>query len=196
MAATTDTTGRLIIPRWRRFDLTAALGELGTGSLKPVDPRPASAAPVAGTLLGNLVADWRENRTFGFAADLVGAALAGGAPQHAQEAAQFILDLGPSVPTSALALARAALGQQTAAQAELDPKAPDREHSVGESLDCVTASARPRATSSFGSISHWPTHSSGRASPRPRNPKSSGSSTRQSIRPSLCRAPLRPLRGP
>src|SRR5207247_5402102 len=60
--------------------------------------------------LDSLLADWKDNRSLSFAADLVGAALVDGTPERAHDAAQFILDLGNEAPTSATALARSVLG--------------------------------------------------------------------------------------
>jgi len=111
MAASIDQADRNVIPRWRTFRLTAALGELGSPSGVSSAKRFDLLSDTSG--LNRLVEDWEENRSLSFAADLVGGALVRGLPERAREAAEFIVGLGDAAPLSATSSARSVLGLQT-----------------------------------------------------------------------------------
>lgn len=75
---------RNIIPRWRDFQTTLALGELEPAGQRV--PKPQH--------IGNIekqLADWKENKTLSFATDLIGAAISLGITTDIDEAAHFIL---------------------------------------------------------------------------------------------------------
>lgn len=76
---------RNIIPRWRDFATTLALGELSS-SLRS----DSKDAATEGSLYDQLV-DWQHNKSLSFATDLVGSGLALGRREGIEEAADFIL---------------------------------------------------------------------------------------------------------
>lgn len=76
---------RNVIPRWRDFKTTLALGELRS-SLRP-DSRDAA---VEGNLNEQII-DWQNNKSLAFATDLVGSGLVLGIRDEVEEAADFIL---------------------------------------------------------------------------------------------------------
>ena len=84
---------RKILPRWRTFDMTLNLGELGSGSMSLLHQR------ITDGFLVSRISDWKRYRTVGHAADLVGAALTIGKETLAIEAASFLLqdDLSVSI---------------------------------------------------------------------------------------------------
>jgi tetratricopeptide (TPR) repeat protein len=75
---------RTVIPRWRDFRTTLALGELQSSTPTLEDTK------AEGSLEEQLV-DWRENRSLAFATDLVGAGFVLGMPDEIQDAANFVL---------------------------------------------------------------------------------------------------------
>ncbi len=88
MSGFTITKSRNVIPRWRTFDDTAALGELGPSSRKPSTP---SSTPSQPDSLAQTRADWDKHQTIGHAADLVGAALFLDRSDEVQDAIDFLL---------------------------------------------------------------------------------------------------------
>jgi tetratricopeptide (TPR) repeat protein len=95
---------RTIIPRWRDFRTTLALGELEPVGLRSVDSPAPSSEDVADQLR-----DWQSHRSLAFATDLVGAAFVLGIEESIEEAADFILsedsestDLQKRIATQAL----------------------------------------------------------------------------------------------
>lgn len=79
---------RNIIPRWRDFKTTLALGELSS-SLR-CDSKDAA---IEGSLYEQVV-DWQHNKSLAFATDLVGSGLVLGRREGVEEAADFILSEG------------------------------------------------------------------------------------------------------
>lgn len=75
---------RNIIPRWRDYKTTLALGELRSS------PQPNITSATEGSLHDQLV-DWQNNRSLAFATDLVSAGLVLGRREEVNEAADFIL---------------------------------------------------------------------------------------------------------
>lgn len=99
MAVILEKKSRKVIPRWRSFRATAALGELSSRGLPPkllVSPEHFFARKLA---------DWRERKTLWHATDLLGAALVLGRQLDATEAAKFVLseDSGASTPARDIA---------------------------------------------------------------------------------------------
>ena len=94
---------RKVIPRWRTFDETLKLGELG--SVVP----PRVHREITSDFLARKATDWLECRTVGHAADFVGAALALGREGEAAGAARFLQD-NPDVSPWARELGVRALG--------------------------------------------------------------------------------------
>lgn len=90
---------RNIIPRWRDFRTTIAIGEL-----TPAGAPPSEALP-GGDFLAEKITAWRDNRTASFASELVGAAFFLGRQAEAEEAAKFLLSNGVDAPGPARALA-------------------------------------------------------------------------------------------
>jgi Tfp pilus assembly protein PilF len=77
---------RNIIPRWRDFKTTLALGEL-----KSVDDGASSHDLIASADLSDQIADWNANKSLAFATDLVGAGLVLGEKDGIRDAVDFIL---------------------------------------------------------------------------------------------------------
>lgn len=85
MAAVQDDQRRHVLPRWRTFGRTANARELD--SLRP-EP---SAISLGAERLAVSVAEWRRERTVGFASDLVGAGRVLGRMDEVEEARQYLL---------------------------------------------------------------------------------------------------------
>lgn len=98
MATFLENENRRIIPRWREFRVTLALGEL----LCPSVNKEPTEIPTA---LTNRISDWQAHRTRWFATDLLGAALVIGRPDLAVEAAEFILAKPSDIPAASVAAA-------------------------------------------------------------------------------------------
>src|SRR5713226_9223122 len=86
MTVPLDINIRHVIPRWRDSNSAAAQGEL--------DPLTATVpeAPVTEDFLQQKLADWSENRTLVYAADLVASGLVLGRVEEVKDAATFILE--------------------------------------------------------------------------------------------------------
>ena len=97
---------RKVVPRWRDFNTTVALGELQSAK--------SSHVPLEGLseeLILKRVAEWRRAKTIWHAADLLNTTFFGEIrPEHA-EAAQFVLDHSESSPDSLLRLAKRLTGR-------------------------------------------------------------------------------------
>lgn len=76
---------RNVIPRWRDFRTTLALGELNSSS--GIEPRTI----ILEGSLDEQITDWQNNRSLAFATDLVGSGLVIGRSEEIEEAADFIL---------------------------------------------------------------------------------------------------------
>ena len=98
-----ESQDRKIIPRWRSFGETQKLKELES----VVRPR-AHQQVITDFLLSKII-DWRDNRTVGHAADLVGAGLVLGREAEVIEAARFLLRSDPNISPWAKELAEQAL---------------------------------------------------------------------------------------
>lgn len=85
MAGFSTDKDRKVIPRWRTFEATLRLKELG-----PVTP-PRAHEKVTTDFLAQKKWDWRKHQTVGHAADLVGTALTLGREREVPEAARFLL---------------------------------------------------------------------------------------------------------
>lgn len=96
-----EKTDRKILPRWRDFLTTAALGELGS------QQKPSSGSLASKEALSEQLHAWTTAGGLGPALDLVGAALVLGLPQHSEvlRAAQFIEHHSSEVPGAASAIA-------------------------------------------------------------------------------------------
>ena len=78
---------RNIIPRWRDFKTTVAIGKLR--SSEPIQEVINEALPPPS--LDAQIADWQQHRSLSFATDLVGASLVVGEYDGIQDAVEFIL---------------------------------------------------------------------------------------------------------
>lgn len=84
MDADIEEKNRKVIPRWRDFKTTLALGELHSAI--------ASERAITGNeSLAEQLEDWHENRSLAFATDLVGSGFVLGKNDEIDEAANFIL---------------------------------------------------------------------------------------------------------
>lgn len=114
MAAFIERKDRKIIPRWRPFRLTAALGELSSQGKRN---EPTS---LGRDYLATKIGDWRANKTLWHATDLIGVALVLGRPEAAVDAAEFILANESSASAAAREVARAVLTPGTSFR--VDPR--------------------------------------------------------------------------
>ena len=102
MSTAIENIDRTIVPRWRDSAITASTGELGTFlAIAPSD------VPTSFQDLEERIADWRRNRVFGVAADLMSAAFVLGATDNreVEEAALFVLESKTYAPKPVLELA-------------------------------------------------------------------------------------------
>ena len=104
MAVFDPETNRKILPRWRTFDVTLNLGELGSNSTS------RSHQEITNDFLASRIIDWKKYRTTNHAADLVGAALTIGKETLAADAADFLLQDSINVSVWARELAQKILG--------------------------------------------------------------------------------------
>ena len=111
---------RRVIPRWRTYDETRRLGELGS----IVGPR-AHEVVISDFLTSKLV-EWRRNRTVGHASDVVGAGLTLGRESEVIDAARFLLREDLSVSSLARELAERALKAPQDRGPRLDPRPVDK----------------------------------------------------------------------
>lgn len=89
---------RSVIPRWRLFAKTVALGELdGVGS------RRLTSFGLGG--LENAVREWKEEQSIWHATDLISSAFVLGHPEVANDAATFVLENRKQASSAAIALA-------------------------------------------------------------------------------------------
>lgn len=90
---------RNIIPRWRDFNTTVAIGELKSSRqiVLPVNhPQ--------GDFLASKLKDWKNNKTIAFAAEVVGEAFVLGRQNEAVEVAKFIIEQKEGVSESLKAI--------------------------------------------------------------------------------------------
>ena len=116
MAGFNSNKNRKVVPRWRTFDTTLKLGELGSYS----PPRPHEK--VTRDFLFSKVIDWQKHRTKIHAAELVGAAIVLGREPECEEAAKFLLQDDISSSSWVRELARRALRSQPADQSSKPPE--------------------------------------------------------------------------
>jgi hypothetical protein len=97
---------RNVIPRWRDFESTVALGELGIKAA--LSPRSMSIGGIS-----NLVVDFERNHTISFAADLISAALVTSQQSLGHQAAEFVISELDDSPRNRplLAMAHSVLGR-------------------------------------------------------------------------------------
>jgi tetratricopeptide (TPR) repeat protein len=99
---------RNVVPRWRDFHTTVALGELQSSKSSSI-----SFEGTSGELVAKRVSDWRNSRTIWHAADLLNTTFFGEIrPDHA-EAAHFILEHSASAPDTLVRLARRLTGEDS-----------------------------------------------------------------------------------
>ena len=115
MAGFNSNKDRKVVPRWRTFDETLKLGELGSYS------HPRSHKKVARDFLFSKVMDWQKYRTKVHAAELVGAAIVLGRESECEEAAKFLLQGDISSSLWVRELARRALRLQSTDQSSNSP---------------------------------------------------------------------------
>src|SRR5437660_11677142 len=100
---------RNIIPRWRDFKTTLALGELKS-SEAIVDEGFITDEGAVSADLDEQIADWTKNKSLAFATDLVGAGLVLGNSDRIQDAVDFILSPESESTELQLSVARSAEG--------------------------------------------------------------------------------------
>lgn len=116
MSTAIENIDRAIVPRWRESAITASTGELGTFL-----ERVPCAAPRSIEELEERIEDWRKNKVFGVAADLISSALVLGATDSRDvvEAALFVLKNRSYAPKPVLELATSIIsGGAVSANAE------------------------------------------------------------------------------
>ena len=111
---------RRVIPRWRTYDETRRLGELGSIA------QPRAHQEVIADFLASKMAEWRRNRTLGHASDLVGAGLTLGREADIIDAAKFLLRDDISVSPWARELAEQALKAPQDIGSGLEPRSIDK----------------------------------------------------------------------
>jgi len=92
---------RKVIPRWRDFTTTTALGELSS----PVATR-AEAEEEARDLVGSVYRQWQRNPTIWYAADALSSALVLGLEETVRDVAQFVIENSAEAPQYLLKVAR------------------------------------------------------------------------------------------
>ncbi len=122
MAGFSTDKDRKVIPRWRTFEATLHLKELGS-----VTPHRAHQEFTA-DYLEQKKWDWQEHQTVGHAADLIGTALTLGREIEVPEAARFLLQENFNVSPWARELATRVLRPpDTIDRVELSPEASDKQ---------------------------------------------------------------------
>lgn len=99
---------RSILPRWRNFRTTLALGELIPAGSPPITEDRRSIIHLRPNLL-----DWELNRSLPFATDLIGAALELGISEGIEDAVAFILDASSKSTELQKRIARFASGNRS-----------------------------------------------------------------------------------
>jgi tetratricopeptide (TPR) repeat protein len=102
---------RKIIPRWRDFVTTTALGELSSSEFP--NPNPTVALRTRESI-DAISAAWISNKTLWYALNLVNGALSAddGPRPEVQEAAQFVVDHAAESPAAGLEVARGMLSKR------------------------------------------------------------------------------------
>ena len=111
---------RNVIPRWRTYEATRRIGELG--SLAP----PRAHQLVVSDFLQSKVLEWQKFGTVGHASDLVGAGVTLGRERVVADAAKFLLREDVSVTTWARELAKRALTTPEDVSTALEPEVMDK----------------------------------------------------------------------
>jgi tetratricopeptide (TPR) repeat protein len=91
---------RKVIPRWRDFVTTVALGELSSTSSKEVSPN-IELEP----LVSQKYQDWRSAKTVWHAADLLSCAVVAGKAASFRDVAEFLVGERPNAPRTLIDLA-------------------------------------------------------------------------------------------
>jgi len=102
MSESTVLLPRRIVPRWRDFETTAQLGELG-GIRAKIDPLEHESD------FESVIRNWRQLRTNATAGDLLAAAAADNRPELVVEAAEFLLRKQSDAPSLTKAVAKSLL---------------------------------------------------------------------------------------
>ena len=106
MSSFIDDTQRRVIPRWRSFATTAALGELG--------PAGAGGRDGSDESFSEKLRRWRTDRNYGVASELVGSALVLGRRDHSEvrDAIDFVVERSAEGSIGQKVVARLAEGPQ------------------------------------------------------------------------------------
>lgn len=105
MASIFEATTRYVMPGFRSFAVTAALGELSRSTVVAPAPLPFELEP--------LLLAWETNRSVGVAGDLLSAAITSGArPPASIEAAEFVLQRADDVSPVLVAVAESMLSRR------------------------------------------------------------------------------------
>jgi len=102
MAILLETRARNVVPRWRDFQTTVQLGELGA------EHPSREASPHVD--LTPLVSAWEAHHGLSFAGDLISAALVNNLPDLARDASKFVLEFGERASASLRLMATHVLG--------------------------------------------------------------------------------------
>lgn len=100
MSAFVDKKSRSVIPRWRTFKATAALGELRALRQRNIPLKGSEES------FSSKLEDWKAHPTIWHAADLFSAGLALGRDDVPREALDLLASGGSAVPAPAMAIAR------------------------------------------------------------------------------------------
>lgn len=117
-----------MVPRWRALRTTLDQRELGPLTSPTVTLRDLTWG------FNHQVRDWEQNRTFSFAADLLACAIVLGRESEVVDAAEFILERGPSSLTTVASLARGALGLHEQPRAETPSAQLATREEIGRSI--------------------------------------------------------------
>jgi len=102
MAVLLETRARNVVPRWRDFQTTVQLGELGSERPSREERPEVDLTP--------LVSAWEAHHGLSFAGDLISAALVNDLPDLARDASAFVLEFGEKASASLRLMATHVLG--------------------------------------------------------------------------------------
>ena len=121
MAGFNSDQDRKVIPRWRTFRKT-----LNSKELDPVI-RKNRSEQITCDFLGPKIAEWKENRDLGYAADVVGTAVTLGRGEEVVDAARFLLRRGLDLSPWLRQLAERVLGTPKRTENILNSEALDKQ---------------------------------------------------------------------
>jgi len=114
MAIIIEKRERHLIPNWRTFPITVSLGELDSTSIRP--------AVVPNVSIDDYIADFQDNKTIPFAADLISASMVNGFNNNedVQIAAKFLLDRPNEITKSQYEISKNIISQPNTIESVID----------------------------------------------------------------------------